>query len=136
MKRMFPVGVLAALGLTLTVIFACAQQKPLRATADSGARTATEIVTHPEVDFSMGCVECHTTMTPDVVSRWQGSLHGKANVKCYVCHGDAREEFHAAGDAARCTGCHAGKAVDFTARPEHNCFDCHNGHTLVFHAGD
>jgi len=135
MKRMLPVGVLIVIGMAAAVMFTCARQKPLRATNVTETQTAQETATHPPVDFSMGCVECHTTMTPAVVRTWEGSLHGEANVKCYVCHGDGQQEFHAAGDATGCTGCHSDQSVDFVSRPENSCFDCHNGHTLAFHTG-
>ena len=91
---------------------------------------------HPEVDFSISCVECHTEVTPQVVKDWKGSMHGKMNFGCYMCHGDGQVEFFPKPGSERCIACHSGKAVDFSKTPVKNCFDCHKGHTLKFHSGD
>ena len=88
---------------------------------------------HPEVDFSISCVECHTEVTPDIVKDWRGSKHGMMNFGCYMCHGDGVEEFHAKPGTEKCISCHSGQEVNFSKTPVNNCFDCHTGHTLKFH---
>jgi hypothetical protein len=37
------------------------------------------------------CVECHTKVTPNIVSDWQFSAHSKNGVNCEVCHGGAHK---------------------------------------------
>ena len=88
---------------------------------------------HPDVDFSLTCLECHTDMTPAVVDEWQSGMHGEVNVKCYVCHGDGEVEFYPSGSDDGCIGCHSPQEVDFDAVPVSSCYDCHNGHSLKFH---
>lgn len=136
MKITCRVGIMTIAFLVVMLVFMCAQQKPLRSGEPEVQAKSGVTESHPDVDFSMGCVECHTSMTPAVVTTWDASLHGQANVKCYVCHGDAREEFYPAGNDERCSGCHSAKAVDFVSLPETSCFDCHNGHTLKFHTSE
>ena len=34
------------------------------------------------------CIECHKTVTPNIVSDWQISLHSQNDVDCATCHGD------------------------------------------------
>ncbi len=91
---------------------------------------------HPDVDFSISCVECHTEVTPKAVQEWKSSKHGMMNFGCYMCHGDGQEDFAARPGSDRCIACHSGQEVDFSKTPVKNCFDCHQGHTLKFHQGD
>ncbi len=88
---------------------------------------------HPDVDFSISCVECHQEETPDAVKDWKSSMHGRMNFGCYMCHGDGQEEFYPQPGTERCIGCHSPQEVDFSKLPVKNCFDCHKGHTLKFH---
>jgi hypothetical protein len=88
---------------------------------------------HPEVDFSVSCVECHRDATPEIVSQWKSSKHGLMNFACYMCHGDGKQEFSRRPGTERCQACHSALNVDFSRTPAKNCFDCHNGHTLKFH---
>jgi len=88
---------------------------------------------HPDVDFSISCVECHQEATPDAVKDWKSSMHGRMNFGCYMCHGDGQEEFYPHPGSERCIGCHSPQEVDFSQLPVKNCFDCHKGHTLKFH---
>ena len=91
---------------------------------------------HPDVDFSVSCVECHTEVTPDVVKDWKSSKHGEMNFGCYMCHGDGQQEFYARPGSQRCISCHPAYEVDFSKTKASNCFDCHQGHTLKFHKTD
>jgi len=88
---------------------------------------------HPEADFSISCVECHTETTPDIVEEWKSSKHGMMNFACYMCHGDGVEEFWPKPSTDRCTSCHSAQTVEWDKAPVKNCFDCHKGHTLKFH---
>ncbi len=88
---------------------------------------------HPAVDFSVTCLECHETMTPQVVGDWEEGSHGLVNVGCYICHGDGEVEFHAKPSSESCLSCHSRKAVDFESLPVDGCFGCHSGHRLTFH---
>ncbi len=92
-----------------------------------------KMVKHPEVDFSVSCVECHTNVTPDIVKEWKSSKHGEMNFGCYMCHGDGQQEFYPRPSSDRCISCHGDYAVDFSKTKATNCFDCHQGHTLKFH---
>lgn len=48
---------------------------------------------HPDVDWTIGCAECHEEMTPEVFKDWKESKHGDMNFGCYICHGDGQETF-------------------------------------------
>ncbi|NOY60235.1 MAG: hypothetical protein GXO75_15095 [Calditrichaeota bacterium] len=88
---------------------------------------------HPEVDFSVGCVECHSEVTPEATAEWQHSKHGKFKVGCFVCHGDGEVNFKSKPDDESCISCHSDYEVDWSKSKEKSCFDCHKGHTLKFH---
>lgn len=88
---------------------------------------------HPDIDWTVSCVDCHTDMTPDIVKDWEMSRHGDVGFSCYLCHGDGQETFYAKGSDKDCLGCHAAQEVDFEKSNVASCFDCHNGHTLKFH---
>ena len=38
--------------------------------------------------FAQDCVDCHTKITPNIVTDWQLSEHSSNGVDCAVCHGD------------------------------------------------
>lgn len=88
---------------------------------------------HPDVDWSIGCQECHTDATPDIFDDWESSKHGEVNFGCFICHGDGQETFHAKGTDNTCGGCHSAQLVEFEQSFFKSCYDCHNGHTLKFH---
>jgi hydroxylamine dehydrogenase len=67
------------------------------------------------------CVECHSQITPNIVSDWKLSKHGVDNqIDCTRCHGD---EHTSAQDAAKakiptaetCAGCHPERLTQFKA---------------------
>jgi hypothetical protein len=37
------------------------------------------------------CVDCHKTLTPNIVSDWQLSKHGQNKVECTACHGNQHQ---------------------------------------------
>ncbi len=47
--------------------------------------------------FAQDCVDCHTKITPNIVTDWQLSEHSSNGVDCAVCHG---EEHQSADDVA------------------------------------
>jgi len=34
------------------------------------------------------CIDCHKTVTPQIITDWELSMHSKNNVGCVTCHGD------------------------------------------------
>jgi hypothetical protein len=52
---------------------------------------------HPDVDWTLGCSECHQETTPEVFEQWSQSRHGSVGFGCYICHGDGQEQFFAKG---------------------------------------
>lgn len=58
------------------------------------------------------CVECHSKVTPNIVSDWKLSKHSQAEVTCVACHGD---QHSSASDVAKvkiptpdtCATCHS-----------------------------
>lgn len=98
-----------------------------------GAQQYQEGDKHPDVDWEIGCQECHAETTPDIYADWEGSKHGMVNFGCFICHGDGQETFYPSGSDKRCGGCHAGQLVEFEKTKFESCFDCHDGHTLKFH---
>ncbi len=64
------------------------------------------------------CIECHSKVTPNIVSDWKLSKHSSADVGCATCHGD---EHTSAGDVAKvkiptpdtCADCHSDQVAQF-----------------------
>ena len=90
---------------------------------------------HPDVEWSVSCLECHEEETPVAVRDWYEGMHGQVNVGCYVCHGDGEVEFHPQPTTERCVGCHGGKEAACATAGITSCFECHGGHSLKFHKG-
>lgn len=88
---------------------------------------------HPDVDFSVSCLECHQETTPEIAAEWENGRHGLVNVGCFVCHGDGEVEFYAKPTSLNCIGCHSANDVDFSKSEATSCFSCHDGHDLKFH---
>lgn len=114
-------------------IMACAASKEVKKPVEAPKPVAEKLEKHPDVDYSISCMECHETETPEQVEEWRSSPHGKMNFGCYMCHGDGVEEFAASPGSERCVSCHSDQEVDFTKCKLDNCFDCHQGHSLQFH---
>lgn len=92
---------------------------------------------HPEVDPSIECHQCHEAFHEDLVLRWEKSAHGAVQVKCFVCHGDTRENFIKHPSRDRCLGCHAEQVASMgkgTLANTDDCFFCHLPHLLNPHA--
>jgi hydroxylamine dehydrogenase len=64
------------------------------------------------------CIECHTKVTPNIVSDWKLSRHSQLEVTCVVCHGDRHSS---AADVAKvkiptpetCANCHQSQVEQF-----------------------
>ena len=64
------------------------------------------------------CVDCHTKVTPNIVSDWKLSKHSAAEIACVACHGD---QHTSASDAAKakiptadtCAQCHETRVAQF-----------------------
>ena len=67
------------------------------------------------------CVKCHRTVTPNIVSDWELSLHQKNDIGCDACHGDGHTS---AKDVD--------KVVTITAK---TCADCHETQVEQFTKG-
>ena len=67
------------------------------------------------------CVECHTKISPQIVSDWELSLHSENEIDCISCHG---AEHMSAEDVKK-----AGLATPDT------CAECHDEQVLQFKKG-
>jgi len=64
------------------------------------------------------CVDCHSKVTPNIVSDWKLSKHSQLDVTCVACHGD---QHTSAGDVAKvkiptpetCATCHQTQVEQF-----------------------
>ncbi len=65
------------------------------------------------------CVECHKTVTPNIVSDWQLSKHSENSVDCSVCHGEDHTTDYDVKDVKiptpdTCKVCHATQVEQFS----------------------
>jgi hydroxylamine dehydrogenase len=65
------------------------------------------------------CVKCHMTVTPNIVSDWEMSLHKKNDVGCEACHGDGHTSAKDVDKvltitAKTCADCHETQVAQFT----------------------
>jgi hypothetical protein len=96
--------------------------------------TNTPVEEHLDVDWNVGCQECHAEETPDIFAEWKDSRHGTVGFGCYICHGDGEETFAATGSVDGCQGCHDGYEEKCGVESkDKSCFSCHNGHTLALY---
>jgi hydroxylamine dehydrogenase len=64
------------------------------------------------------CIECHTRITPNIVSDWKLSKHSEAYIDCVACHGD---QHTSAQDVAKvkmptpdtCADCHVDQVAQY-----------------------
>jgi formate-dependent nitrite reductase cytochrome c552 subunit len=64
------------------------------------------------------CVECHSKVTPNIVSDWKLSKHSGAEIGCVTCHGD---QHTSASDVSKtkiptpetCAQCHETQVAQF-----------------------
>lgn len=84
-----------------------------------------------DVDVKLECLNCHSTMTPDLVDQWGQSKHALDNVKCNVCHGEkTSEDFIARPQKERCRACHPDqvKTISESRMNRVTCSACHPIH--------
>lgn len=125
---------LSVVTILLLWTFSCSQSESLRVRESAKTAKVVENQKHPEVEFTVSCLECHQDMTPEIAEEWSEGTHGQLNVGCYVCHGDGDIEFAAKPDDTACISCHSSKEVDFTQVEATSCFSCHSGHGLKLHS--
>lgn len=114
---------------SVILVIACATEKAAQKAINTNEVATLDKETHPEVDFSISCMECHQEETPDAYNAWKESSHGKMNFGCYMCHGDGVEEFAASPEVNRCEACHTGHEECLTKNAD-ACYDCHDGHSM------
>ncbi len=66
-----------------------------------------------------GCLDCHTRVTPRIMTDWQLSRHGQMGITCAACHGTEHTTQHDFEEAAiptpaTCATCHSQKVEEFT----------------------
>ena len=72
----------------------------------------------PSSGVTAKCVECHSRITPNIVSDWKLSRHSQLDVGCDACHGD---QHTSAADVAKvkiptpetCGACHQAQVAQF-----------------------
>lgn len=112
------------------LIMACASEMAVQKPAEPQKVVSAEPEKHADVDFSISCMECHLTETPEAVADWKESTHGKMNFGCYMCHGDGVEDFAPSPKMDRCEACHSGDEKCMMQTNDGKCFDCHDGHSM------
>ena len=67
------------------------------------------------------CIDCHTKVTPNIVTDWQLSKHSSNSVDCEMCHGGSHM---------------SAEDVDKVSMPTHQtCNDCHDTQVSQFLKG-
>lgn len=64
------------------------------------------------------CIDCHSKVTPNIVSDWQLSKHGQAKINCSICHGDQHQSVQDVANAQiptpdTCAMCHPTQVQQF-----------------------
>jgi hypothetical protein len=121
-RNLLPVTLFFLLFLILPT--GCAKKK---------AKPSAASASHPEVEATQQCSDCHS----DEAAAWQSSKHGQALVKCLVCHGAIESNFIPKPTATRCLACHGENVRHMNDGPPtqgKSCFDCHSPHALNPHS--
>ena len=45
------------------------------------------LASSPGADLGAACVQCHSKVTPKIVTDWKASKHSEAGISCDACHG-------------------------------------------------
>lgn len=69
-------------------------------------------------DMGSKCVDCHSKITPNIVSDWKLSKHSQAEISCVTCHGDQHQS---ASDVSKvkiptpdtCAQCHQSQVEQY-----------------------
>ena len=80
--------------------------------------TTIALASSPGTDPGGGCIECHSTITPKIVTDWKASKHSKAGISCDACHGDDHKMQSDSAQAKiptpdTCAGCHETQVAQF-----------------------
>ncbi len=78
----------------------------------------TEAIANVPQGANSACVECHSKVTPKIVSDWKASKHSEMSVSCDACHGS---DHTTSADAAKakiptpetCAACHETQVAQF-----------------------
>ena len=79
---------------------------------------AAALASVPQADLGAACVQCHSQVTPKIVTDWKASKHSEAGISCDACHGG---DHTTATDFAKakiptpdtCGGCHETQVAQF-----------------------
>ena len=79
---------------------------------------AAALASVPQADLGPACVQCHSQVTPKIVTDWKASKHSEAGISCDACHGG---DHTTATDVAKakiptpdtCGTCHATQVAQF-----------------------
>lgn len=71
-----------------------------------------------DVVLAQECVNCHKSVTPNIVSDWQLSKHSQNEVGCPACHGDQHKSAHDTANVKiptpeTCAECHKDQVEQF-----------------------
>jgi len=66
------------------------------------------------------CVDCHQQITPNIVTDWELSKHGRGGIDCSVCHGDLHTSVEDVQNVQlptpeTCAACHDAQVTQFNA---------------------
>lgn len=114
-------GLIIIIPILLIAVAGAQQNTKITGIGDSGS----------DVDVKLECLNCHSTMTPDLVDQWGQSKHAMDNVKCNVCHGEkTSEDFIARPQKERCRACHPDqvKTISESRMDKITCSACHPIH--------
>jgi uncharacterized CHY-type Zn-finger protein len=91
---------------------------------------------HPDIGGASGdCLECHRSLSSEIVADWEKSKHGTRQVPCVTCHNAVGANFLRKPGAEKCVACHA-EEVESVRQPAmrvKDCFACHTPHGLNPH---
>ncbi|MBN2317709.1 MAG: cytochrome c3 family protein [Acidobacteria bacterium] len=85
------------------------------------ATIALAVGTSPIAGFAAAaCVDCHKSLTPNIVTDWEISKHGQAGMDCAVCHGSDHNSPSNVADVKiptpdTCAACHGTQVEQYKA---------------------
>ena len=82
--------------------------------------TIAALLTFAAVAAADTCVDCHSELTPGIVTDWKLSKHSENDISCSACHGEGHQS---ADDVAKvgiptpeiCATCHDTQVEQFSA---------------------
>jgi hypothetical protein len=91
---------------------------------------------HPDIGGASGeCLQCHRSLSAEIVADWEASKHGTRMVPCITCHNTVGATFLRRPGAEKCVACHARQVDDLRSAgmKGKDCFSCHTPHGLNPH---